>query len=87
MRKQKIAIIGIGSIGQTIAKEMPHHLRDYYELVGLMKHSPKRIEELEAAFNVPVVTQFSKLLETEPDFVIEAAGVDVVKDYGEAILE
>lgn len=85
--RQKIAIIGTGSIGLTIAKEIPNHLDDYYELVGLMKHSASQVEELRLAFKVPVVTEFSKLLETQPDFIIEAAGGDVVKSYGKSILE
>lgn len=86
MKKQKIAIIGGGSIGQTIAEEIPHHLKDYYELVGLMKYSPNGIEELQERFKVPVVTELSKLLETKPDFIIEAAGVISVRDYALRIL-
>ena len=87
MTKQKFAIIGTGSIGETIAREIPNHLKDYFELVGLMKHSQTGIEELQEKFQVPVVTDFSKLLETNPDFIIEAAGVEAVHDYGVSILE
>lgn len=87
MTKKKIAIIGAGSIGTTIADEISNHLDEYYELVGIMKNSESRIKELEMTYKVPVVTECSKLLETKPDFIIEAAGVEVVKEYGETILK
>src|SRR5690625_5854464 len=79
MTTKKIAIIGAGSIGTTIADEISNHLDEYYELVGIMKNSESRIKELEMTYKVPVVTECSKLLETKPDFIIEAAGVEVVK--------
>lgn len=87
MVKQKVAIIGTGSLGKTIARELPRHLGEYYELVGLMKHSQKGIAELESAFQTPVVTDLEKLLRFEPDFIVEAASVDVVKEHGLHILE
>lgn len=87
MIKKKIAIIGTGSIGTTIADEISNQLNEYYELVGMMKNSTSRIKELEATYKVPVVTEFSKLLDTKPNFIIEAAGVEIVKEYGEAILK
>jgi Predicted dinucleotide-utilizing enzyme len=87
MIKKKIAIIGTGSIGTTIADEISNQLNEYYELVGMMKNSTSRIKELEATYKVPVVTEFSKLLDTKPNFIIEAAGVEVVEEHGEAILK
>lgn len=86
MTKQKVAIIGTGSLGKTIARELPNHLSAYYELVGLMKHSDKEIEALENEFQTPVVTTLDELLRLKPDFIVEAASVDVVKENGEKIL-
>lgn len=57
MTKKKIAIIGAGSIGTTIADEISNHLDEYYELVGTMKNSESRIKELEMTYKVPVVTE------------------------------
>ena len=87
MNKKKIAIIGAGSIGTTIAKQIPDHLDKYYELVGIMKQSKNQIKELEMTYNIPVVTELSQLLKTKPDFIIEAAGVGAVEEYGETILK
>lgn len=86
MTKQKVAIIGTGSLGKTIAREIPNHVGEYYELVGLMKHSEKGIEALENEFQTPVVRDLDDLLKLKPDFIVEAASVDVVKEIGEKIL-
>lgn len=87
MTKKKVAIIGTGTIGTTIAQELNTSLNAYYELVGLMKHSENRMEELEATYQTTVVTDFSELLKSKPDIIIEAASVEVVKTHGQAILK
>lgn len=87
MTKKKVAIIGAGTIGTTIATEINSSLNEYYELVGLMKNSKNQVEELKKAFNTKIVTDFSELLQTNPDIIIEAAAVEVVQAYGEMILE
>jgi len=86
MTKKKLAIIGTGAIGMTIAKEVNDSLSDYYELAGLMKNTHKKIKELEETFNTKVTTDFSELLKGKPDIIVEAAGGDVVHEYGETIL-
>lgn len=86
MIKKKLAIIGTGSIGKKVAKEVHSHLKEHYQLVGMMKNTQKNIQKLEAQFRVPVVTDFHELLNLEADFIIEAASVDVVKEYGKDIL-
>ena len=87
MTKKKVAIIGTGVIGKTIAKELKIHLQTHYELVGMMKRTNEQIKELTTTFNTKMVTDFSDVLELKPDFIVEAASVDVVKEYGEMILE
>lgn len=87
MTKKKVAIIGTGTIGTTLAQELNTSLNEYYELAGLMKYSQNGMEELEATYQTTVVTDFSELLKTKPDFIIEAASGEVVKVYGEAILK
>lgn len=87
MSKKRVAIIGTGAIGKIIAEELNTSLSEYYELVGLIKHSEKNINELKETYKVPVVTDFSELLNTKPDFIVEAASVDVVQEFGESILK
>lgn len=87
MAKKKIAIIGTGTIGSTIADEITKSLSEYYTLVGLMKHSEKNIAELKDIYKTEVTTNFSELLALNPDIIIEAAGVEVVLEHGEMILE
>lgn len=86
MNKKKIAIIGTGTIGTAIAKELEIHLDNDYELVGMMKQTNEKIKEVAKLLKTEVVTDFSDLLKLEPDFIIEAASVDVVEEYGETIL-
>ena len=40
-----------------------------------MKNSKNQVEELKKAFNTKIVTDFSELLQTNPDIIIEAAAV------------
>ncbi len=87
MSKKRVALIGIGSIGTTIADELVESLSEYYELSGIMKNRESQIEELIQKYNVPVVTDFKKLLDTDPDFIIEAASGDMVRAYGKDILK
>lgn len=79
--------MGIGSIGAIIADELMESLSEYYELSGIMKNRKKDIKELTEKYKVPVVTDFNELLDTEPDFVVEAASGDMVREYGKNILE
>lgn len=87
MTKKKVAIIGAGIIGTTIAQELNTSLNAYYELAGIMKHSQNGIDELEATYQTNIVTDFSELLKSKPDIIIEAASVEVVKTHGQGILK
>lgn len=87
MSKKKVAIIGTGTIGTTIAKALQEQLSNNYELVGMMKRTDEKIDELTTQFNTQIVTDFSELLQFAPDFIVEAASVNVVKEHGCEILE
>lgn len=87
MSKKRVAIIGTGAIGITLAKELKNHLQNNYELVGMMKRTDEQISELETIVETKIVTDFSKILALNPDFIIEAASVETVKEYGSEILD
>ena len=87
MLKKKVAIIGAGTISQKIAEELDQHLNHTYQLVGMMKNTDKNIDKLRNKFNIPIVTDFEEMIRLKPDFIIEAASVDVVKAYGKEILK
>lgn len=86
MTTQKVAIIGTGTIGQTIAMELANHLHEDYQLVGMMKRSQTQVESLANRFKTNVVTDLAELLQLKPDFIIEAASVGAVQRYGHTIL-
>lgn len=87
MNKKRIAIIGTGTIGTSIATELENHLNEEYQLVGMMKRTTERIDELTSKYDTNVVTNFDELLSLSPDFIVEAASVEVVRKYGEVILD
>lgn len=87
MSLKKVAIIGAGTISQKIAEELDQHLSHAYQLIGMMKNTDKNITELRKRFNIPIVTDFNEIIRLKPDFIIEAASVDVVKTYGKEILK
>ncbi len=85
-KRKRVALIGVGAIGATIADELQNSLSEYYELAGLMKQSKHRAEALEKTYAVPVVFELAELLALKPDILVEAAEVDSVKAFGKQIL-
>lgn len=86
MLKKKVAIIGAGIIGQKIAEELKNQLNESYQLVAIMKNSENNIVELKERFNVLITTEFNEVMKLNPDFIIEAASVNVVKKHAFEIL-
>ncbi len=78
----RVALIGLGAIGQVIAAELQALAGEGALLVGAMS---QHLSE-GAGLGVPVVTSLDDLLALRPDLVVEAAGHAAVAAYGPAIL-
>ncbi len=86
MSQKKVALIGAGTIARKIAKELNSQLKTEYTLVGIMKRQTQDLEMLAEKFETEVTTDFDDILALKPDFIVEAASVKVVKEYGQQIL-
>ncbi|WP_459662131.1 aspartate dehydrogenase [Novosphingobium sp. 11B] len=83
----KVGLIGFGALGKMIAEgwaDMPS--RFHLSVVCVRPHQADHAREL-LGERVKVVEQVRHLLDEGPAVVIEAAGQDCVRDYGEQILQ
>ena len=74
----KIALIGFGAIGRIVASEV--------EIAALLVRSERREAVHRALPGVDVVNSVEGLAGVAPDLVVECAGQQAVRDYGEAVL-
>ena len=77
---KKIAIIGCGFLGSIIAEAMRKGLLEDYTLVGAMSHQKSAAEKLCAGLHGVAAESLEELLSLKPDFVIETASVQTVRD-------
>lgn len=85
--KKSIAIIGYGALGRILVDAILDKLSNEYVIKGVWtrnieKHLPSLKEK-----GVPAYSTVEELLADSTDYVVEIAGVQVVKDYGQRILE
>ena len=80
--KKTVAIIGCGALGGTIAQGVAERLKDHYTLVGMLGLTPEEPMELAEKAGGRPYGSFQQLLEDRPDYVVEAAGGEAVRQYG-----
>ncbi len=79
----RIALIGLGAVGQAVLQLLSQHAQDEIEVVGALVRDPSRARTHE----VPkIVTSVDALLATDPEVVLEAGGHVALRAYGPAIL-
>lgn len=78
----RVALIGLGAIGQVLAQELQARSGPRLQFVAALAHS------LPAGVVLPFTlsTTLAHLLAQQPDLVIEAAGQGAVHEYGAACL-
>ena len=84
--KKTLAVIGCGALGGTIARAAAKELRESYTLLGLAGASPEEPEALAAQTGSRAFASVEELFGAKPDYVVEAAGGEVVRRWGEAVL-
>lgn len=87
MRKYKLAIIGTGSLGSIIARDVSNELSESYELLGVLSGKVENALKLVNEVNCKAYNNLDKVLADKPDYIVEAASPNVVKDIGIKILE
>lgn len=86
MRK-KVAIIGYGALGKILSEVIQTKLSDCYILTGIWSRSiQKHRQELNDA-DITIYSSLKELLDGLADYVVEIAGIEAAKAYGEQILQ
>ncbi len=86
MKKYKLAIIGSGSLGSIIGKVIAQDLYEKYEVVGVMSGKIENARKLANDLKCKAYKTLNEVIDDKPDYIIEAAFPDVLKDMGVKIL-
>ena len=87
MKKYKIAIVGSGSLASIIGKVVSQDLRDNYEILGVLSGKIENARKLADEIGCKVYETIDEIIADKPEYVIEAATLEVVKEVGVKILE
>lgn len=88
MEKLKLALVGCGKLNEIVAQAATDGvLASDYELVAVLEgHDKEKGRKFGECYHCSVVDTIDDLLAFKPDYTAEAASVQAVKDYAEAIL-
>ena len=82
VKKNKLAIVGSGSLGSIIAKVVSQNLNEEYEISGILSGQIKNAISLAEEIGSKAYKSLEEIIDDKPDYVIEAASPDVFKDIG-----
>lgn len=84
--KKRLAIAGCGHLGGIIAGAYAAGLLEGYELVGAYNRTPEKAEAIAQQTGCMACTTLEELLDCSPDYVAEAASVQLVKEIAVPVL-
>src|SRR5690554_6118083 len=87
MRKYKIAIIGSGSLGSIIGEYVSQELHQNYEVLGVVSGRTENAKKLVAKIGGKAYNSIDEVIVDKPDYIVEAATLEVLKEIGVKILE
>ena len=87
MSKMKLALMGCGFLGNIVANAWAQGLLPDYELVGVSSRSFESAEKTAQAVGCPAYHTLEELLALKPDYLVEAGGVQCVRQIGLPTLE
>lgn len=87
MKKYKLGIIGSGALGATIGEYVHKNMGESYEILGVLASNRENALKLSNKLNAKAYSNLDELIEDSPDYIIEAAAPNVVKEMGIKILE
>ena len=82
---KKIAVIGCGALGKTLALNLKQILSDRYTITGILARTIPTAFAREIGCRA--CTTLEELLADSPEIVVEIAGIQAVRDYGVAVLQ
>lgn len=86
MNKKRLGLLGSGYLSSIVVKAWKNGFLDEYEIVGVMGRNPQTAAKLAEDAGCRACKSLEELLEQKPDYVAEAASVQMVKDSAEKIL-
>ena len=86
METKKLAVIGNGYLAGIIADAWEKGFLEGYRFTGILGRSREKTETLAGRAGCRACFSIEELLEEKPDYVVEAASVEAVKRFGEAVL-
>ena len=86
MRKIKLAVVGCGFLGNIIVDAWKQGLLPEFEFCGCLSRKPESTAALAAKAACPPCANLDELLALKPDYVLEAASPQVVRDIAEPVL-
>ena len=87
MDKKKIAVIGYGALGKILVRGIREKLTDSCVLTGVLEKYLENAAELLSAEGCRCFTSLDEQMEDKPDYVVEIASKEAVREYGCAILK
>lgn len=86
MKKRKLGIVGSGYLGSIIVDAWKQGYLDEYELAGITGRNPETVKELAERAGCRACADVDQLLALKPEYVAEAASVQMVKDMAVKVL-
>ena len=85
-KRLKVSLVGCGALGSIIANSISQDLNSEYELLGVMSHRPNSALKLSQYLNCKAYNDMNQLIIDKPDYIIEAASPNVIREIGLEIL-
>lgn len=86
-KKRRVGIIGCGSLGSIVAEGITTLLQEDYQLVGVTARNREKAERLAKTVGTVPLDSVEELIKLAPDYIVEAASADIIREYGKEILE
>lgn len=83
---KKIAIIGCGALAGVLAEAMQKCLAETYEICGFLGRTRRKAEDMAEKYNTALFESLEDMIQARPDYIVELAGGDAVREYAEKIL-
>lgn len=85
--KKKLGLAGCGFLGGIVADAYQQHLLEDYELIGVMSRKIEDAAALSVKADCAACTDLDTLLSMRPDYIVETASVEFVRENAVKILE
>lgn len=85
--KIRFGIVGCGFLGNIIANAWKDGFLEDYELVGVTSRTQESRDKTAAETGCRSCRDLAELLSLEPEYIVEAASVEAVRDMACTVLE